>query len=86
MYQDNYSSLSLALCVISVIVTSRITHRIGISMDGRIAAKSEMMGAKSATVRITLPSFHLLTRKAKTAETVESDKIIAMVKAAYGCT
>ena len=69
----------MALCVISVIVTSRITHRIGISMDGRIA-ESEMMGAKSATVRIRLP-FICSLAMAKTAETVESDKIIAMVKA-----
>ena len=69
MYQDNSSSLSLALRVISVIVTSRITHRIGISMDGRTdrtsQRESEMMGAKSATVRIPLPSFHLLTRNGK---------------------
>ena len=49
-------------------------------MDGRIAAKSEMMGAKSATVRIRLP-FICSLAMAKTAETVESDKIIAMVKA-----
>ena len=64
MYQDNSSSLSLALCVISVIVTSRITHRIGISMDGRTDRRVGNDGRKKCDRENPAP-FHLLTSNGK---------------------